>query len=113
VGADAIRAAMGPDAVQPKALNMGSESFAVLTKYYPGVMMRVGVGNEEEGMTVGGHNPGFDLDENGLPYGAAAYVAAGLGYLDYDGEITGEPYNEPIEALWQFTDQSTPVRHDA
>ena len=103
VGADAIRAAMGPDAVQPKALNMGSESFAVLTKYYPGVMMRVGVGNEEEGMTVGGHNPGFDLDENGLPYGAAL---AGLtinpariwGFADKAGSL--EPGKDADLVIW-------------
>ncbi len=113
VGAAAIDEALGAGTVRTKpGLNMGSESFSVLCKYWPGVMMRVGIGNEEEGMTVGGHNPGFDLDENGLPYGAAAYVAAGLGFLNTDREITCEPFHDSIEDLWKFTDQAVPGRHD-
>ena len=113
IGTEAIIKAMGPDAIQHKDLNMGSESFSVLCKYYPGVMMRIGIGNEEEGMTVGGHNPGYDLDEKGLPYGTASYVAVALGFLESDREIHHEAYNEPMDVLRQFCDQPVPHRYDS
>ncbi|MEA4920911.1 MAG: M20 family metallopeptidase [Clostridiaceae bacterium] len=113
IGTKAIKEAMGDDAIQPKDLNMGSESFSVLCKYYPGVMMRIGIGNEEEGMTVGGHNPGFDLDESGLPYGTASYVAVALGFLNSDEKIEHEEYNEPMDELLKFCDQRIPPRYDS
>lgn len=112
IGTEAIIAAMGKDAIQHKDLNMGSESFSVLSKYYPGVMMRIGIGNEEEGMTVGGHNPGFDLDETGLPYGTASYVAVALGYLNSDKEVRHEEFNLPMDELLKFCDQPVPQRFD-
>ncbi len=112
-GAQAIESMLGSGILAPKDLNMGSESFSVLCKYYPGVMMRVGIGNEEEGISIGGHNPGFDMDENGLPYGTAAYAAVALGYLDNDCEIRHEPYNEPMDELLKFCDQPVPQRWDS
>ena len=113
VGAQAIESMLGSGILAPKDLNMGSESFSVLCKNYPGVMMRVGIGNEEEGISIGGHNPGFDMDENGLPYGTAAYAAVALGYLDNDCEIRHEPYNEPMDELLKFCDQPVPQRWDS
>lgn len=112
VGAEAIGRAIGQERLRVEDPSMGSESYSILCKYYPSVMMRVGIRNEEEGITVGGHNPGFDMDESGLPYGTAAYVAAALGYLDSDAVIPHEEYNEPIEVLNKFTCQGVPERHD-
>ena len=116
IGADAIRAALGDDAVQPKELNMGSESYSYLSTYYPGVMMRIGIGNEEKGMTVGGHNPGFDLDEDGLPYGTACYVAAALGFLNSD-EVVENEGNDDLRAknmdeMYAFTSSEIPPHLD-
>jgi len=112
IGAKAVAEALGPDALRTEEPSMGSESYSILCKYYPSTMMRVGIRNDEEGMTIGGHNPGFDMDEKGLPYGTAAYVAAALGYLNSDEKIEHEPYNEPIDVLNDFTCHGTPERHD-
>lgn len=112
IGSKAIADCMGKEHLKTKELNMGSESYSVLCKYYPGLMGRVGVGNPEKGMTIGGHNPGYDLDEDGLPYGTAAYVAYALGFLNSDIVPAHEPYNEGIDALIAFCDQKPPVRRD-
>ncbi|MBQ3062125.1 MAG: amidohydrolase [Clostridia bacterium] len=116
IGTEAIKAALGEDAIGHKDLNMGSESYSYLSTYYPGVMMRIGIGNEEEGMTIGGHNPGYDLDESGLPYGTAAYVAAGLGFLNSDEVVENEGNDDlrkkNIDEMYQFTSSVVPPHLD-
>ncbi|MCD8220849.1 MAG: amidohydrolase [Clostridiales bacterium] len=62
-------------------VGMGSESFATLAAFYPAAFLRVGVRNEEKGITSGGHRPEFDVDEDGLDYGTAAYVSVALEFL--------------------------------
>ena len=116
IGADAVRKSIGDDAIKHKELNMGSESYAYFTTYYPAVMMRVGIRNDEEGITVGAHNPGHDIDENGLPYGTAAYIAAALGFLNYDGEVAFDGDEElrkkSIDELRTYTNASIPPQLD-
>ena len=74
-------------------------------------------GNEEQGMTVGGHNPGYDLDESGLPYGTAAYVAAGLGFLNSDEIVENEGNDDlrkkNIDEMYAFTSSVIPPHLDA
>ena len=117
IGTEAIKAALGEEALGRTDLNMGSESYSYLSTYFPGVMMRVGVGNEELGMTIGGHNPGYDLDETGLPYGTAAYVAAGLGFLNSDEIVENEGNDDlrakTIDEMYQFTSSTIPPHLDA
>ena len=116
IGAKAIRAALGDEAVKVLPLNMGSESYSYFSTYYPSVMMAIGIGNPEKGMTIIQHNPGFDLDEDGMPYGAAAYVAAGLGFLAADEVVEHE--SDPvlraknIDELRAFTGSKTPPHLD-
>ena len=116
IGAAAIKAVLGEDAVPRQGLNMGSESFAYISNYFPSVMLRVGCRNEEEGMTMGGHNPGFDLDESCLQYGAAAFVAAALGFLDANEDVahTGDPKlsTMTIDEVFRFAGLSIPPRRD-
>ena len=116
IGTKAIAAALGEEAIEHTDLNMGSESYSYLSTYYPGVMMRVGIGNEEQGMTVGGHNPGYDLDETGLPYGTAAYVAAGLGFLNSDEIVENEGNDDlrkkNIDEMYAFTSSVIPPHLD-
>jgi len=115
IGAAAIKEALG-DVIRHQGLNMGSESFSYLSNYFPSVMLRIGVRNEEEGMTIGGHNPGFDIDENGMLYGTAAFVAAGLGFLNANEYVphTGDPMLSAmtVDQLREFTHSSTPPRRD-
>ncbi len=51
---------------------MGGEDFAYFAQARPGLMMRLGVRNEAEGMVHSAHSPEFRLDEAALPYGIAA-----------------------------------------
>ncbi len=91
---------------------MGSESFSTLTAFYPSVIASVGAGNEEKGMTVGGHNPGFDLDENGMPYGIILYVAYAIAFLKHDGEIPFTPFDGDMDDLLAFSNRSIPPHLD-
>ena len=68
-------------------------------------------------MTVGGHKPGFDLDEDGLPYGTACYVAAALGFLNSD-EVVENEGNDDLRAknmdeMYAFTSSEIPPHLDA
>ncbi len=51
--------------------SMGGEDFAFFVNRVPGMMLRLGVGNKKKGITYPWHHPRFDLDEDGLPVGAA------------------------------------------
>ena len=66
---------------------------------------------------IGGHNPGYDLDETGLPYGTAAYVAAGLGFLNSDEIVENEGNDDlrakTIDEMYQFTSSTIPPHLDA
>ena len=116
IGTAAIKEALGEEAIGHKPLNMGSESYSYLSTYFPGVMMRIGIGNPEKGMTVGGHNPGYDLDETGLPYGTACYVAAGLGFLNSDEIVENEGNDDlrakNIDEMYAFTSSVIPPHLD-
>lgn len=116
IGAKAVKEALGEGAVQPLSFSMGSESYSYFTTYYPAVMMRVGIKNEEEGITIGAHNPGFDIDEKGMQYGTAAYAAAALGYLNSDEVIerTSDSAlaNMTVDELIEFTNGKIPPQLD-
>ncbi|MDQ0254754.1 amidohydrolase [Evansella vedderi] len=51
--------------------SMGGEDFSFFTHKVPGIMFRLGVRNEEKGITAPLHHPLFDLDEDALPLGSA------------------------------------------
>ena len=84
---DALAPLIGKENIVVNEPTMGSESFSVLSAYYPSVMVSTGVGNPEKGMGANGHSPQFDPDEAGFKYGVAAGVAYALAFLNYDKPI--------------------------
>jgi amidohydrolase len=58
--------------------SMGGEDFAFFVNAVPGMMLRLGTGNREKGITHPWHHPKFDVDEEGLWRGAAVLARAGV-----------------------------------
>ncbi|MEG1782469.1 MAG: M20 family metallopeptidase [Oscillospiraceae bacterium] len=61
---------------------MGGEDFAYFLEKCPGVMGALGAGNAAKGLTVGGHNSKFDIDEDCLWRGAATLAQTAFDYLE-------------------------------
>ena len=112
IGRKALMEALGADAVVVSEPSMGSESFATLAAYYPSVMARIGVRNEEKGITEGGHNPGFDLDEEGMIYGIAAHAAYAIAFLKDGRTIPFTPYEGTADDLLAYMARPVPDRFD-
>lgn len=64
----------------PRAV-MGGEDFAYIAELVPSAYLRLGASNASKGITVQAHNPGFDIDEDALPLGAAILAYAALRFL--------------------------------
>ena len=61
---------MGPDAVELEHPQLtGSEDFAYMLQACPGALVRIGNGPLQKGRGL--HNPGYDFNDDNLPYGAA------------------------------------------
>ncbi|MDR1642394.1 MAG: amidohydrolase [Clostridiales bacterium] len=96
-----IVAQFGEDRLrQPRKPSMGSETFAFVGALYPSVMIGLGCGNEELGMTSGIHTPGFDIDEATLKAGVEETVSFAYRFLNSDEALPFEPWDKPIEELW-------------
>jgi amidohydrolase len=61
--------------VESPAPTMGGEDFAYFAQRVPGVMVRLGIYNEDVGSVHSGHSPQFRLDEDAIPTGIATLVA--------------------------------------
>ena len=61
---------MGRDSVLETEIRMGAEDFGYYTRQIPGCFYRLGVMNEERGITSGVHTPTFDIDESAIEIGA-------------------------------------------
>ena len=61
---------------------MGSEDFALFTEKVPGVLLRLGTGNEREGIVSHLHNSTFDVDEECLLIGTRVMAWIAAGYLN-------------------------------
>lgn len=114
VGIEAAALLVGPENVTKTQVGMGSESFATLAAFYPSSFMRVGVRNEEKGITASGHRPDFDLDEEGMIYGSALYAQLGLLYLSRkrrapEGFV---PFEGSIDDFLAETHRPVPKRYD-
>jgi amidohydrolase len=70
---------VGEEHIQPREPMLGGEDFGLLLKKAPGAMF--GTGCRIEGDERQHHNPRFDLDERGLPIGAAILALAACQYL--------------------------------
>ena len=78
--AEHMRAAGVP--VERPAPTMGGEDFAYFAQRVPGVMVRLGIYNEELGSIHSGHSPQFRLDEGAIPTGIKTLVAFARGVGD-------------------------------
>ena len=71
--------------VQRAPATMGGEDFAYFAQRAPGVLVRLGIRNEAEGIVHSGHSSSFRIDERALPIGittlAAFARAAGEGRI--------------------------------
>ncbi len=74
---------LGPDRVREvRRPSMGSEDFAFYVREVPGMMMRLGIRNEDAGMIHPLHHPQFAVDERAIPIGAAVLLAATERFLN-------------------------------
>jgi amidohydrolase len=69
-------------AVERPAPTMGGEDFAYFAQRVPGVMVRLGIYNEDVGSVHSGHSPQFRLDEGAIPTGIRTLVAFARGVGD-------------------------------
>ena len=76
-----LREALGHDAVTTIPEFMGSEDFSFYQYKVPGVYYAVGCRNEKKDCIYSMHSDHYKMDEDALPYGAAAYVTSALSVL--------------------------------
>ncbi len=81
--AEAVEEALGKDKVVTKISSalMGSDDFANYAEKIPGVYFFLCTNNPDKGITQANHNPAFDVDEDVLWEGVAAYCAIAMKYL--------------------------------
>lgn len=75
------RLLLGPGNVRVAKKVMAGEDFAFYLEVIPGVMLNIGMGNEDVGSVYSPHSPHFFLDEGALPVGAAVHAAVAETYL--------------------------------
>ncbi|KAL4594623.1 hypothetical protein ACB092_12G032700 [Castanea dentata] len=72
---------LGPQNVKVGMKMMAGEDFANYQELIPGVMLGIGIGNEDLGSVHSPHSPYFFLDEDVLPIGAALHTSLAEIYL--------------------------------
>ena len=82
---------------------MGSESFAYYSKLYPSFFLFYSIRNEEKGITIDCHKPGFDIDEDTLPGAAACHMAYALAFLQNPDPIPFTPLAGCVDDLFERT----------
>ncbi|MDR1217514.1 MAG: amidohydrolase [Oscillospiraceae bacterium] len=101
--ADLARAAalrhLGADILADREPLMGSESFSVIARLWPSVMVHLGVKNDELGAGAGLHSEYFDLDEAALQTGVAETVAFASEYLKSSTVLTLSELCDADEAI--------------
>jgi len=78
----AFRRIVGEKNVIELIPGMGGEDFSFFAQVVPGFYFRLGVANEENGMTYGGHTPMYDCDEESIKTGVAVMAAAVCDFLN-------------------------------
>ncbi|GAV73271.1 LOW QUALITY PROTEIN: Peptidase_M20 domain-containing protein/M20_dimer domain-containing protein, partial [Cephalotus follicularis] len=73
---------LGPENVKVGKKVMAGEDFAFYQELIPGIMLSIGIRNEEVGSIHSPHSPHFFLDEDVLPIGAAMHTALAEMYLN-------------------------------
>src|SRR5688572_20192098 len=68
---------LGKENVEETELRMGAVDFAFYSHKIPGCFFRLGTRNEARGITIGGHTPTFDVDENAIEIGMGMMALLG------------------------------------
>lgn len=66
----------GPEKIEDLPIRLTAEDFSYYSQEIPVCFFRLGVRNEEKGITFGVHHPRFDIDPNSLKIGVEAMVLA-------------------------------------
>jgi amidohydrolase len=82
---DAMGKLLGADNVVQSDLIMGAEDFAYMAQQAPGCFLRLGVHDPAWPDIYPVHRADFRMDENALPIGSAALVAAALEWMEQKG----------------------------
>jgi amidohydrolase len=69
---------LGSKNVEELPIRLTSEDFAFYSQEIPVCFVRLGVGNNEKGITFGVHHPRFDIDKNALVTGMQVICLAAL-----------------------------------
>ncbi len=67
---------------------MGSEDFSEFSERVPGVLMFLGIGNENIGSDFSHHHPRFNIDEDTLPLGVEMWVRCALNFFEKSSRLT-------------------------
>ncbi|MEO6733486.1 MAG: M20 family metallopeptidase [Ferruginibacter sp.] len=68
---------IGKENVEETELRMGAEDFAFYSHKIPACFFRLGTGNVEKGITIGGHTPTFNVDESAIEIGMGMMALLG------------------------------------
>ena len=68
---------LGSENVEETELRMGAEDFAFYSHKIPGCFFRLGTGNIAKGITIGGHTPTFNVDEDAIEIGIGVMAMLG------------------------------------
>jgi len=84
----------GPEHTREVAPQMGAEDFAEFAERVPALYVKMGVKNEERGITAMIHTEDFDIDEAVLPLGVRAVATLVFDHLAR-GAVTAAPKPQP------------------
>lgn len=96
---EAVKKYIGPDTLYDVEPWMASESFAITTRLYPGVLVFTGIENTAKGCGANHHTARFDMDEDGLAYGAMTCLGYTLDFLSEKPDLPFTPDDEPLDEL--------------
>ncbi len=96
---DAVSRYVGPDALASSEPWMASETFGILLKLYPGVLVFTGIQNDTLGSGANHHTPEFDVDEDALLTGVQAAVGYVLEFMEKSPDISFTRTFRSIEDL--------------
>ena len=68
---------IGKENVEETELRMGAEDFAFYSHKIPACFFRLGTGNVAKGITIGGHTPTFNVDEDAIELGIGMMALLG------------------------------------
>ena len=68
---------LGTENVEETELRMGAEDFAFYSHQIPACFFRLGTGNIAKGITIGGHTPTFNIDEDAIEVGMGIMALLG------------------------------------